>query len=100
MDQRKLNTDVSTSSMTPLVISVLGTSTSAGQMFVANTAPPRKGPPQDKKIEDAIYSHLQAVRALGHTQVTVSEVASALRLDATVVQHHMHALRDRGVISR
>lgn len=99
MDQRKLNTDVSPS-MPPLVVLSTGTNTSASHLVITDVAPRRKEIAPGKAIEDAIYSHLQAVRALGRTQVTVDEVASALQLDPAVVQVHMQALRDRGVISK
>jgi hypothetical protein len=79
MDQRKLNTDVSPS-MPSRVILATGTNTSASQLVFSDAKPKRREIAPDKAIEDAIYTHLQAVRALGRTHVTVSDVASALQI--------------------
>jgi hypothetical protein len=51
----------------------------------------------NKDIESAVYSHIQAVRALGRTQVNTAEIAAALRLRAEVVLRTIHALEGKGV---
>jgi hypothetical protein len=48
-------------------------------------------------IEDAVYAHLQAMRALGHTRVNTTEVARALGLPLELVDATIASLVKRGV---
>ena len=48
-------------------------------------------------IRNAVYAHLQAIRALGKTAVSPSEVASALDLPYAIVKSALEALTDKGV---
>ena len=50
-----------------------------------------------KAIENAVYGHIRAIRALGRTQVTVSEIAAALSIPQTAVVQALGALRAKGV---
>jgi hypothetical protein len=49
------------------------------------------------KIADAIYGHVQAVRALGRNEISVSEVARALGLSDADVMQALPLLRTKGV---
>ena len=48
-------------------------------------------------VERAVYAHLQAMRALGHTQVAVSDIVSALGLSQATVLAALTALKKKGV---
>jgi hypothetical protein len=48
-------------------------------------------------IENAVYAHIQAVRALGKTKITPEEIAAALGLSVSEVQGTISALRNKGV---
>lgn len=52
---------------------------------------------QQEEVEAAVLAHFQALRRLGHTQVTVTEVANALRLTSVTVLDAVKRLTDRGV---
>ena len=49
------------------------------------------------KIADAIYGHVQAVRALGRKEISVAEVARALGLTDADVVRALPLLRTKGV---
>jgi hypothetical protein len=49
------------------------------------------------KIADAIYGHIQAVRALGRNEISVAEVARALGLSDAEVMQALPLLRTKGV---
>lgn len=48
-------------------------------------------------IENAVYSYIQAVRALGKTQLTSSEIAKNLSLSLVDVNNAIVQLRTKGV---
>lgn len=50
-----------------------------------------------KKIESAVYAHIQAVRALGRTQIEPQEIARALGLSLAQVTNTIQALKQKGV---
>jgi hypothetical protein len=49
------------------------------------------------KIENAVYAHIRAIRALGQTSVNTSEVAAALSLPVGQVNSVLSSLKRRGV---
>lgn len=51
----------------------------------------------NKKTESAVYSFIQAIRALGRDQVNTAEIADALSLNILTVNHAISALRKKGV---
>jgi DNA-binding MarR family transcriptional regulator len=99
MDEHKLSIRTS-SAVTPLTVVSTGTSTSGLDFRFKNSHQSAPLTESGNAIESAIYQHLQAMRALGRTSVTVPEIASALGLDAALVGRHMESLRDRGLIRR
>jgi hypothetical protein len=56
-----------------------------------------RSPASKKRIEDAVYGYLQAVRALGKTQVNSSEIARALGLSVSQVDEILPKLSAKGV---
>ena len=50
-----------------------------------------------KAIENAVYSHIRAVRTLGRTQINTSEVADSLSLPIADVNRAIDALKRKGV---
>ena len=76
------------------VETIATTSTTAGSIAVF---------PVDTKertvdeLEAAVYSHIQALRALGHTTVKTSDIAAALSLSLGVVNAIVVRLKNKGV---
>jgi hypothetical protein len=48
-------------------------------------------------MQDAIYTHIQAVRALGKTKITPEEIARALELPVSTVEGAISTLKNKGV---
>jgi len=55
------------------------------------------GSPRKSEIEKAVYAHIRAVRALGRTQINTSDVADALSLPVSEINHAIVRLRKKGV---
>jgi len=51
----------------------------------------------NKRVENAIYSHIRAVRALGRKEVNTIDIADALSLSIDDVNHAIASLRKKGV---
>jgi biotin operon repressor len=56
---------------------------------------PDDSPPQD--VEMAVHTYFQALRALGRTKVSASEVAAALNISEGAVVHAANSLTAKGV---
>jgi hypothetical protein len=50
-----------------------------------------------KGIENAIYAHIRAIRALGRTAINTRELASALSLSIGEVNRAISSLKKKGV---
>jgi hypothetical protein len=48
-------------------------------------------------LQNAVYAHIQAVRALGKTKITPEEIARALGLPLSTVEGSLSALQSKGV---
>lgn len=48
-------------------------------------------------LQEAIYAHIQAIRALGKTRVTPEEIARALDLSVSTVEGAVAALQSKGI---
>jgi hypothetical protein len=57
---------------------------------------PRR-PAKDDRTVEAVYAHIQAIRALGRTSVNTLEIAEALNLPTKKVSDAVKALGPRGV---
>jgi|ERR1700688_3537 len=51
----------------------------------------------NKDIENAVYAHIQAVRALGRTTINTVEISNALGLPQNVVDGTIDALKKKGI---
>jgi hypothetical protein len=51
----------------------------------------------DRSVENAVYGHIRAVRALGRTEIFPSEIASSLGLSVQAVMQALTALQNKGV---
>ena len=49
------------------------------------------------EVQKAVYAHIQALRALGRTNVNTVEVARALSLPLTLVDAAVESLKTKGV---
>lgn len=49
------------------------------------------------KIENAVYSHIRAVRALGRTNISTSDIAESLSLAVNEVNRAVMNLRKKGI---
>jgi hypothetical protein len=50
-----------------------------------------------RKIEKAVYSHIQAVRTLGRTKINTAEIADALSIPVSEVTAAIDGLKRKGV---
>jgi hypothetical protein len=48
-------------------------------------------------VENAVYAYIRAVRALGRTKISTTEVASALSLPVVEVNSALSSLKKKGV---
>jgi hypothetical protein len=51
----------------------------------------------NKNVEAAVYSYIQALRALGKTQVNTAEIARALGLPVSIVDSVLPKLNEKGI---
>ena len=76
------------------------TSTSASviqQKPILRTAVKSKTPQDVLNVESAVYSYIQAVRALGRTQITANQIAVTLSLSPAEVTNVIEKLHTKGV---
>jgi hypothetical protein len=73
------------------------TTTGTVMLSMSNTTPTPERKVESKKIENAVYAHIQAVRALGRTQIEPQEIARALGLSVPQVLSTIQALKQKGV---
>jgi len=50
-----------------------------------------------KSIENAVYAHIRAIRALGRTTINTNDIAAALSLPVAEVNHAISSLKRKGV---
>ena len=73
-------------------------STSSAVTFSSTTdvfTHPRLAP--SEALKNAVYSHIQAVRSLGRTEISASEIANALSVPVLDVMEALKALQSKGV---
>ena len=58
---------------------------------------PASAPKASREIEKAVYAYVRAVRALGRTQVFVSDISKALDIAEPAVIQALNALRSKGI---
>jgi hypothetical protein len=50
-----------------------------------------------RKLENAVYAYIRALRALGRTQINTAEIADALSVPVNEVHNVVFSLRKKGV---
>ena len=58
---------------------------------------PRKSIRPRNNIQNAIYGHIRALRALGRTSISTVEIAEALSLPLSEVHNALSALKKKGI---
>jgi hypothetical protein len=76
---------------------VLSTESTTPRQVVVGDAPRVRRPRTNKSVENAVYAYMRAIRALGRTKITTTEVAGALALTVAEVNGVLSSLRKRGV---
>jgi hypothetical protein len=87
------STSNTASTTTPAAATTTATVSIGAKATVTVSARKVKAP----NIESAVYSHIQAVRALGKTKITPEEIAAALGLSISDVRGTIEALKTKGV---
>jgi hypothetical protein len=59
--------------------------------------PASAAPKPSKEVENAVYAYVRAVRALGRTEVIVSDISKALDIAEPTVIQALAALRSKGI---
>ena len=73
-------------------------STTSGNVMVSpSTGPP---PASKKQLRLAILTHIQAIRALGRTEINTQEIADALCISVQEVNDELEVLKKQGVRRR
>jgi len=77
----------------------LSTSSVGGIYTVQVPAEPSLATAQiaDDNIENAVYGHIRAIRALGRTRIDTSEIANALGISISQVHKTLESLKKKGV---
>lgn len=86
------------SSTSTLDLFVLSSDSASGETIPIHKAlSPRLKTRVRKNVENAIYSHIQAIRALGRTDINTTEIADALSLPVYIVNEAISSLERKGV---
>jgi hypothetical protein len=85
------STSVTASTTAPMTVT---TTTSVGAKATV-TVSAHKVSASD--LQEAVYAHIQAVRALGKTKITPEDIARALELPLSTVEGSLSALQTKGV---
>jgi len=80
---------------TSVYVSAGHSSTTSAILAPEGPAKRAKAPP--KKLVDAVYAHVRALRSLGQTRINTADIADALSLNRREVERAISALEDRGV---
>jgi predicted transcriptional regulator len=64
---------------------------------VRDVRPVRRASRSNKGIQNAVYAHIQAIRALGRKEINTAEIADALSLPVSEVNRAISALKRKGV---
>jgi hypothetical protein len=75
----------------------VATPASSLSAFTVTIGSPVSTPKPSKDVETAVYGYVRAVRALGRTEVVVSDISKALDIPEPVVIQALTALRSKGV---
>lgn len=70
---------------------------SDGQLLAFQVKRRRRPAAPSHKVIDAVFGHIQAMRALGHTSLNTADIAKALSLPQSQVDHAVRQLSTKGV---
>ena len=77
---------------------ILSTESTTKEQVQANYVPRVRRPSRaSKNIQNAVYAHIRAIRALGRTEINTSEIADALSLPVAEVNRAISSLKKNGV---
>jgi DNA-binding GntR family transcriptional regulator len=86
------------SSTSTLNLLVLSTESTTKEQVPVNDVPhTRRSARTSKSVENAIYAYIRAIRALGRNKINTSDIAEALSLSVSEVNHAISALEKKGV---
>ena len=99
MNDRSYISAVSTSAASGMASFTLESSSTGSGVVVEIELPPKsRAPRHASKLADAVFGHIQAIRALGRTTVNTLEIATALGVPVADVHNTIADLKSRGVI--
>ena len=81
---------------TTIRLTVSSTSTSVTKI-VNLVGKPVPRPERADPVVSAVYSHIRAIRSLGHTTVNTADIARALSISTQQVETSLSALKNKGV---
>ena len=95
MSKTQTSSVIATSAAFPVSVAVSSSSSGGNVAFVVPSYSSRIATSQ--AIENAIFAHIQALRALGQTTVNTTEIASALHIKPLQVLKAIKSLGSKGV---
>ncbi len=89
----------STNTLSRLVLSTDSTAREQFAVPVSNSPRQRvrRSARFSESVQNAVYAHIRAIRALGRTQINTAEVADALLLSVAEVNRAISSLEKKGV---
>jgi biotin operon repressor len=96
----KTDANVTIGCLTPTKVTVITTSIPSGGVTYTYNGPSQRHSAysfNSADVESAVYSHIQAIRALGVTRVDSTQIAKALGLPKRIVDKVIPSLLDKGV---
>lgn len=77
---------------------VLSSETTTDEVVQIDCGPAVVAPARDtKSTVNAVYGYIRAIRALGRTEINTVEIAHALSLPVSEVNHAISLLKEKGV---
>jgi hypothetical protein len=81
---------------------ILSTESTTGEQFQVDDIPHARRtharPIRARKnVQNAVYAHIRAIRALGRTEINTGEIADALSLPVAEVNRAISSLKKKGV---
>ena len=77
-----------------------GTASTSANIVVSPSPSPGPPPESKRQIQLAILTHIQAIRALGRTEINTQDIADALCISVQVVNDTLEVLKKQGVRRR
>jgi len=87
----------STNTLNRLVLSTDSTAREQFSVPISNSPRVRRTTLSSARVQNAVYAHIRAIRALGRTKINTAEVADALLLSVGEVNRAISSLKGKGV---